>query len=306
MIGRLNFLQPPGRPDLTFSTEDFARALADHDYTFQTGSTVRGTVIGHGSEGVMVEIGGKSDAFLPLKEASLERIESLEETFPLGEEFEFLIIRDQDMEGRVVLSLRRLLVQQVWERLLEKEANKDILDAQVTGTNKGGVIVDVEGLRGFVPRSHLTQSADLDALVGQTLSVGFLEVNQENNKLVLSQRLAARSQAMSTLEVGQLVEGQIASLKPYGAFVSFDGVTGLLHINQISQNYVDSLNNLFKAGQDIKAIIVSLDEQRGRISLSTKVLEKYPGEVLKEFDTVMADVDNRLQNVGKMLANSEL
>lgn len=291
---------------MTFSTEDFARALADHDYTFKTGSTVRGTVIGHGSEGVMVEIGGKSDAFLPLKEASLERIDSLEETLPLGEEFDFLIIRDQDMEGRVVLSLRRLMVQRVWERLLEKEANKDILDVHVTGTNKGGVIVDVEGLRGFVPRSHLSRSEDLDALVGQTLSVGFLEVNQENNKLVLSQRIAARSQAMSTLEVGRLVEGQIVSLKPYGAFVSFDGVTGLLHINQISQNYVDSLPNLFKAGQDIKAIIVSLDEQRGRISLSTKVLEKYPGEVLKEFDTVMADVDNRLQNVGKMLANSEL
>jgi len=291
---------------LTFSTEDFARALADHDYNFQTGSTVRGTVIGYGSEGVMVEIGGKSDAFLPLKEASLERIENLEETLPLGEEFDFLIIRDQDMDGRVVLSLRRLMVQRVWERLLEKEANKDILDVKVTGTNKGGVIVDVEGLRGFIPRSHLAQADDLDSLVDSTLSVGFLEVNQEANKLVLSQRIAARSQAMSTLEVGQLVQGKIASLKPYGAFVSFDGVTGLLHINQISQNYVDSLPNLLKAGQDIKAIIVSLDEQRGRISLSTKVLEKYPGEVLKEFDAVMEDVDNRLQNVGKMLANSEL
>ncbi|NEQ43117.1 MAG: S1 RNA-binding domain-containing protein [Leptolyngbya sp. SIOISBB] len=291
---------------MTFSTEDFARALADHDYTFQSGSTVKGTVIGHGSEGAMVEIGGKSDAFLPLKEASLERVENLEETLPLGEEFEFLIIRDQDQEGRVVLSLRRLMVQQVWERLLQKEANKDILDVKVTGTNKGGVIVDVEGLRGFVPRSHLSQSADLDALVDTTLSVGFLEVNQEANKLVLSQRIAARSQAMSTLEVGQLVHGNVASLKPYGAFVSFDGVTGLLHINQISQNYVDSLSNLLKAGQDIKAIIVSLDEQRGRISLSTKVLEKYPGEVLKEFDTVMSDVDSRLQNVGKMLASNEL
>ena len=164
----------------------------------------------------------------------------------------------------------------------------------------------MEGLRGFIPRSHLAQSDDLDSLVDSTLSVGFLEVNQEANKLVLSQRIAARSQAMSTLEVGQLVQGKIASLKPYGAFVSFDGVTGLLHINQISQNYVDSLPNLLKAGQDIKAIIVSLDEQRGRISLSTKVLEKYPGEVLKEFDAVMEDVDNRLQNVGKMLANSEL
>ncbi|MGD1860068.1 MAG: S1 RNA-binding domain-containing protein [Leptolyngbyaceae cyanobacterium] len=291
---------------MTFSTEDFARALADHDYTFQAGSTVKGTVIGHGSEGVMIEIGGKSDAFLPLKEASLERIENLEEAFPLGKELELLIIREQDQDGRAILSLRRLMIQRVWESLESREANKDILEVTVTGTNKGGVIVDVEGLRGFVPRSHLSQSADLEALVGSTLSVGFLEVNQEGNKLVLSQRNAAREQAMSVLEVGQLIQGKIASLKPYGAFVNFDGVTGLLHINQISQNYVDSLPNLFKEGQDIKAIVVSLDESRGRISLSTKVLEKYPGEMLKEFDTVMSDVDSRLQNIGKMLVNSEL
>ncbi len=291
---------------MTFSTEDFARALADHDYTFQTGSIVRGTVIGHGSEGAMVEIGGKSDAFLPLKEVSLERIDSLEDSLPLGEELEFLIIRDQDQEGRVVLSLRRLQVQQVWERLVEKETNEDILEVNVTGTNKGGVIVDVEGLRGFVPRSHLSQSEDLDALVGTTLSVGFLEVNQDANKLVLSQRIAARSQAMATLEIGQLISGTVASLKPYGAFVNFEGVTGLLHINQISKNYVDSLPNLLQTGQAIKAIIASIDSGRGRISLSTKVLEKYPGEVLKEFDTVMTDAENRLQSVGKLLAESGL
>ena len=291
---------------MTFSTEDFARALADHDYTFQTGSTVKGTVIGHASEGAMIEIGGKSDAFLPLKEASLERVDNLEETLPVGEEFEFIIIRDQDMEGRVVLSLRRLMVQRVWERLIEREANKDILDVEVTGVNKGGDNVDEEGVRGCVPRSHLSESDDLESQVGNTLSVGFLEVNQDNNKLVMSQRLAARSQAMATLGVGQLVSGKVASLKPYGAFVKFDGVTGLLHINQISQNYVDSLSKLLREGQAIKAIIVSLDESRGRISLSTKVLEKYPGEVLKEFDTVMEDIDNRLQNVGKLLADSEL
>lgn len=292
---------------MTFSTEDFARALADHDYTFKAGNTVRGKVIGYGSEGAMVEIGGKSDAFLPLKEASLERVESLEETLPLGEEFEFLIIRDQDMEGRVVLSLRRLMVQRVWEKLSDREANKDIMDVTVTGTNKGGVIVDAEGLRGFIPRSHLVQQPEeLDALVGNTLSVGFLEVNQDGNKLVLSQRAAARSQAMSSLEIGQLISGSVASLKPYGAFISFEGVTGLLHINQISKNYVDSLSSLLTVGQDIKAIIVNLDEERGRISLSTKVLEKYPGEVLKEFSKVMEDIDNRLQNVGKLLAESDL
>ncbi len=290
---------------MTFSTEDFARALADHDYTFQTGNTVRGTVIGHGSEGVFIEIGGKSDAFLPLKEASLERIESLEESFPLGEAHEFLIIRDQDSEGRVVLSIRRLQAQRLWEKLSDREANKDIIDVKVTGTNKGGVIVDVEGLRGFVPRSQLSYAEDMEALIGTTLSVGFLEVNPDSNKLVLSQKAAARSQAMSRLEIGQLVEGSVVSLKPYGAFVSFEGVTGLLHINQISKNYVDSLPTLLQVGKPIKAIIVNLDESRNRISLSTKVLEKYPGEVMKEFDTVMADAENRLQNIGKLLAESD-
>lgn len=289
-----------------FSTEDFAQALAKHDYTFRTGSVVRGTVIGHGSEGAFIEIGGKSDAFLPLKEAALGRIENLEENLPLGEEHEFLIIRDQDAEGRVVLSIRRLLVQQLWERLTEQQTAGKVLDVKVTGTNKGGVIVDVDGLRGFVPRSQLNQSEDLDALVGSTLSVGFLEVNPESNKLVLSQKIAARSQAMGRLEVGQLIEGTVASLKPYGAFINFDSVTGLLHINQISKNYVDSLPALLKVGQGIKAIVISLDEARNRISLSTKVLEKYPGEMLREFDTVMTDAENRIQNVGKLLAESDL
>jgi len=291
---------------LTFSTDDFARALASHDYTFQTGNVVRGTVIAHGSEGVFVEIGGKSDAVLPLKEAGLGHIDNLEEYLPLGEEHEFLIIRDQDVDGRVVLSIRRLQAQRLWERLAEKEANNDFLEVQVTGTNKGGVIVDVEGLRGFVPRSQLSESDDMEALVGSIMLVSFLEVNPEANKLVLSQRAAARSQAMSRLELGQLVEGKVVSLKPYGAFVSFDGVTGLLHINQISKNYVDSVPALLTMGQSVKAIVVNLDEERNRISLSTRVLEKYPGEVLKEFDTVMADAENRLQNVSKVLAESDL
>ncbi|NER84786.1 MAG: S1 RNA-binding domain-containing protein [Leptolyngbya sp. SIO1D8] len=290
---------------MTFSSEDFARALADHDYTFQTGSTVRGTVIGHGSEGIFVEIGGKSDAFLPLKEAALGRIENFEESFPLGETYEFLIIRDQDSEGRVVLSIRRLLVQQLWEKLLQQQSDEKIIDVKVTGTNKGGVIVDVEGLRGFVPRSQLSQAEDLEALVGSTVSVSFLEVSPDKNKLVLSQKAAARSQAMGQLALGQMVVGKVASLKPYGAFVTFDGVTGLLHINQISKNYVDSLPALLQVGQDIKAIIINLDEARNRISLSTKVLEKYPGEVLKEFDTVMIDAENRIQDVGKLLAESD-
>lgn len=291
---------------MTFSTEDFAKALAAHDYDFQAGSVVKGTVIGHGSEGAYVEIGGKSDAFVPLKEAALGRIDSLEETLPLQSEWEFLIVRGQDADGRVMLSIRRLLVQQLWEKLTQQQADAALLDVPVTGTNKGGVIVDVEGLRGFVPRSHLSQSDDLDALVGTTLTVGFLEVDSERNKLVLSEKIAARSRAMDHLEVGQLVTGTVVSLKPYGAFVQFDGVTGLLHINQISKNYVDSLPTVLRVDQSIKAVVVNLDLERNRIALSTKVLEKYPGEMLKEADTVLAEAEERMAQVGQMLAESDL
>jgi small subunit ribosomal protein S1 len=290
---------------LTFSTDDFAKALAEHDYTFQAGQVVRGTVISHGSEGVYVEIGGKSDAFVPLKEASLGKIESLEAALPVQEEREFLIIREQDADGRVLLSVRQLLVKGLWEKLTQLQADNAVLEVKVTGANKGGVIADVEGLRGFIPRSHLTQRGDLENILGQTLSVSFLEVDAERNKLVLSEKLANRSRAMATLEVGQMIEGTVASLKPYGAFVSFNGVTGLLHINQISKNYVESLPSLLTIDQPLKAIIVALDEARNRISLSTKVLEKYPGEMLKEMATVMADADNRITNLENILAQSD-
>ncbi|WP_008319177.1 S1 RNA-binding domain-containing protein [Leptolyngbya sp. PCC 6406] len=290
---------------MTFSTDDFARALAAHDYNFQAGSVVKGTVIGHGSEGAYVEIGGKSDAFVPLKEASLGKAEALEELLPLQSEWEFMIIREQDNEGRVLLSIRRLLVQQLWEKLTQQQSDGILISTRVTGINKGGVIVDVEGLRGFVPRSHLSHPEDLEALVGTTLTVGFLEVDPERNKLVLSAKIAARSQAMGQLEVGQLVTGTVVSLKPYGAFVEFEGVTGLLHVNQISKNYVDSLPNVLKLDQPLKAIVVALDAERNRISLSTKVLEKYPGEMIKEPDVLFAEAEDRSQNVEKMLSESD-
>lgn len=291
---------------LTFSTDDFAKALAEHDYTFQAGSVVRGTVISHGSEGVYVEIGGKSDAFVPLKEAALGKIDDLAAAFPLQEEREFLIIREQDADGRVLLSVRQLLVQALWEKLTQQQADNAVLTVKVTGTNKGGVIADVEGLRGFIPRSHLSHKDDLETLVGQTLSVSFLEVDSERNKLVLSEKLANRAQAMASLEVGQLIEGTVASLKPYGVFVDFNGVTGLLHINQISKNYVDSLANTLTVGQPLKAVVVALDGERNRISLSTKLLEKYPGEMLKELEAVMGDAENRLKNIESVLAESDL
>ncbi|MGB3138041.1 MAG: S1 RNA-binding domain-containing protein [Nodosilinea sp.] len=291
---------------MTFSAEDFAKALEAHDYDFQVGSTVRGTVVSFASDGATVDIGGKSAAFLPIREAAVRAVASLEGLLEPGTEYPFQVIRDQDADGQVLLSIRKLQLKELWDKLAEQSEAGDVLDVKVTGHNKGGVTVDVEGLRGFVPRSHLGRTYEkLEDALGQRLSVGFLEVNPAANKLVMSARIAARSQVMSTLEVGQLIEGAVASLKPFGAFVEFDGVSGLLHIKQISKNYVESLPTVLKVGQPIKAVVVALDPERNRISLSTKVLEKYPGELLKESEAVFDDAENRLGDISRMLSESE-
>ncbi|HIK46911.1 MAG TPA: S1 RNA-binding domain-containing protein [Leptolyngbyaceae cyanobacterium M65_K2018_010] len=292
---------------MTFSAEDFAKALEAHDYDFQVGSTVRGTVIACASDGATVDIGGKSAAFLPLREAAVRPITSLDGVVDPGSEYTFQVIRDQDADGQVLLSIRRLALKQLWEKLAQQAEQGAVQEVKVTGFNKGGVTVDVEGLRGFIPRSQLTAAPEsLADLVGSRLTAAFLEVNQANNKLVLSQRAATRSQVMGQLELGQLVQGTVASLKPFGAFIDFEGITGLLHIKQISKNYIESLPAVLKVGQPIKAVIVALDPERNRISLSTQVLEKYPGEFLKDPEAVLADAENRLGDISRLLAESEV
>ena len=290
---------------MTFSAEDFAKALEQHDYQFQKGSVVQGKVFSHGAEGAYVDIGGKSAAFLPIAEASLSRDMDLAEVAPLDLERKFLIIRDQDANGQVLLSIRQLELKRLWKKLAEMQANDETVEVKISGVNKGGVTANIEGLRGFIPRSHLIDAGDLEALVGQTALVTLLEVDPDKKRVILSQRVAVRAAAMSRLELGQLIEGSVANIRHFGAFVEFSGVTGLLHINQVSKNYVASLPTLLTVGQSIKAVIINLDEIKHRISLSTKVLEKYPGEILQDFAGVMADAENRTKEVSKVLAESD-
>ena len=291
---------------MTFSAEDFAKALEQQDYQFERGSVVTGKVETHESDGAYVDIGGKSAAFLPTKEASIESDAKLEEILPIGTERKFLIIKDQDANGQMVISIRAMEIKALWEKLQERQENGDVIEVTISGSNKGGVTADVSGLRAFIPRSHLAKRVeDLDSLMGQTISVAFLEVNEETNKLLLSERVAARASAMSHLTKGELIEGTIASLKPFGAFVDFGGASGLLHIKQISKSYVSALGDVFKVGDPIKAVVLNIDDERGRVALSTQVLEKYPGEIIKDMATVMAEAEERAQNVGKTLSEGD-
>jgi small subunit ribosomal protein S1 len=279
-----------------FSMEDFAKALEDYNYEFSKGKVVRGKVFEYSSEGVYVDIGGKSAGFVPFKEITWERVSEakLAEILPLGGEQEFSVLREQDENGQVLLSYRQVRVKRAWEEVNSLQAEGKSVQMRVTGVNKGGVTGEFMELRAFIPRSHLLEKDNMEALVGQSLTATFLEVNPEQNKLVLSQRDAIRATALQQLAAGNVMEGRVTSIKPYGVFVDLGSISGLLHIKEVSGARVAALEQLFRIGQNIKVAIAEIDEYKNRVSLSTKVLESYPGEILEKMDEVMANAEERL------------
>ena len=144
-----------------------------------------------------------------------------------------------------------------------------------------------------------------EALVGKTLGVTFLEVNPETRKLVLSERKAATAARFSELEVGQLVEGQVAAIKPYGLFVDLGGISGLLHHSAITGAALRDLREAFQPGERLRALITELDPGRGRIALNTALLEGQPGELLIAKDTVMAEAADRANRARSLLRQNE-
>jgi small subunit ribosomal protein S1 len=291
--------------DFDFDADAFLAALDEQEFVGTTGEVAIGTVVGLESDGVYVDIGGKAPGFMPKKEAGLGVITNLKERFPRGTQVEVLVTREQNADGMVTVSARALALRQSWEkvRLLEKEGK--VLQVKVNGFNRGGVTADVEGLRGFIPRSQLQEGENHEALVGKTLGVAFLEVNPETRKLVLSEKKAATAAIFQNLEVGQLVEGQVVSIKPYGLFVDLGGISGLLHQSSITGGQLRDLREVFGQGDRVKALITELDPGRGRIALNTALLEGQPGELLIDRDKVMAEAADRANRARSVLRQQE-
>ena len=291
--------------EFDFDEEAFLAALDENEPVGATGEVVSGTVVGVESDGVYVDIGGKAPGFMPKKEAGLGVITNLKERFPRGLAVEVLVTREQNADGMVTISARALALRQSWEKLRQLEKQGKVVQVQVNGFNRGGVTCDLEGLRAFIPRSQLLEGENHEALVGKTLGVSFLEVNPETRKLVLSERKAVVASRFADLEVGQLVEGQVAAVKPYGFFVDLGGISGLLHQSSITGGALRDLREAFVPGERIKALITELDPGRGRIALNTALLEGQPGELLIAKATVMAEAADRANRARSVLRQHE-
>ncbi len=281
--------------------EDFEKALGQFDYEFAKGQIVTGKAVAYDSDGALIDIGGKSPGLLPKDEAAVRVVNDLSLIVPIGEAREFLIIREQNADGQVTLSIRQLETRKLWLRLVDLQGTKESLQVKVMGSNKGGVAVDVLGLKGFIPRSHLVERENIEGLKGQTLSAIVLEMDQNKNKIVLSNRLAARTANFSQLEIGQLIEGKVTGIRPFGAFIDFAGNTGLLHISQISRKRISSLDNIFTIGQPISALIADINAEENRIALATKYFESFPGEMLEQTQVVINEAGDRAERAKKLL-----
>jgi len=247
-------------------------------------AVVTGTVVQYENSGCIVDIGAKASAFLPINEASLvqEQGASIESLVELDKEMQVQIISEEDENGQLLVSVRRIQYREAWEKVKALQETDDVFEATVIAVNRGGAICLVEGLRAFLPGSHLTGQLPTEDIIGQVLPLKFLEVNQDDNKLVVSNRRAVVEQQMADLSRGDIINGMVKALKPYGAFVEVGGMSGLLHISQISYDRIDDLEKVLQPGQQVKCMIIDHDKVNGRIALSTKTLEPEPGDMLRD------------------------
>ena len=291
--------------DFDFDEEAFLAALDANAPVGTTGEVIQGTVIALESDGIYVDIGGKAPGFMPKSEAGLGVVTNLRERFPKGQKVDVLVTREQNADGMVTISCRALELRKSWDKVKLLEKDGKVVQVIISGFNRGGVTCDLEGLRGFIPRSQLQQGENHQELVGKTVGVAFLEVNSETRKLVLSEKRAAVAARFQDLEVGQLVEGQVAAVKPYGLFIDLGGISGLLHQSAITNGSLRSIREVFDEGERVQALITELDPGRGRIGLNTALLEGPPGELLAEKSKVMSEAADRAKRAQSVLKQQE-
>jgi small subunit ribosomal protein S1 len=292
--------------DIGFTHEDFAALLDKYDYHFSPGDVVAGTVFSIEPRGALIDIGAKTAAYIPIQEMSINRVESPEEVLQSNETREFFILTDENEDGQLTLSIRRIEYMRAWERVRQLQAEDATVRSQVFATNRGGALVRIEGLRGFIPGSHISTRKPKEELVAEELPLKFLEVDEDRNRLVLSHRRALVERKMNRLEVGEVVIGTVRGIKPYGAFIDIGGVSGLLHISEISHDHIDTPHSVFNVNDEVKVMIIDLDAERGRISLSTKQLEPEPGAMVKNRDLVYEKAEEMAAKFReKMLAQKQ-
>ncbi len=263
----------------TAMEENFAELLEQSLKTLNNGDKVTGTVMAVGSTEVEVDLGTKHTAYIPLEDFSSDPNVKPEEAVKVGDQIEAIVVHVNDGEGVVRLSKKRLEAGKAWEEIEAAAENKDIVEGVVTEENKGGIVVNVKGIRVFVPASQsgVAKGGDLSELLKKNVQLRITEVNRARRRVVGSirsvaseQRKAAQEKIWSEIEVGKQYHGTVKSLTSYGAFVDIGGVDGMVHVSELSWNRIKNPAEVVKVGDEIDVYVIALDPEKKKISLGYK------------------------------------
>jgi len=283
-------------------THPMALLLAEMDQALivpQQGQIRNGIIVEKRPHELLVDIGYKSEGIVGGRE--LDRIEEMVESLDVGDEVPVYVLRE-DREGNLMLSISRAQAEKDWEMAEEYMQSQSVFEGEVAANNRGGVIVKIGQVRGFVPASQLSSESQRmsndDAensedrwaqLVGNSLMLKVIDIDRRRNRLILSERLAMREwrrkmkdQLLDSLSEGDVYDGIISSIADFGAFVDLGGADGLIHLSELSWNRVNHPSEVVKVGDEVKVQILNVDQERRRIGLSLRRLQPHPWDLVEE------------------------
>ncbi len=290
---------------------------------FKRGDVIEGTITATSPTAVYVDIGGKSEGVIPGRELERMNRETLEMLKP-GQVISVYVVNPNDHKGETILSVNRALEELDWRKAEEYRESQQVYESHVAGYNKGGLIVRFGRLRGFVPQSQLgadrkriisgeTPEDRWGSMVNLPIAVKVMEVDRARNRLILSERAAARESRETRKEslIGQLAKGEVrtgrvVSLVDFGAFVDIGGAEGLIHLTELSWKHVTHPREVLRIGQEVTVEVISIDSDAKRIGLSLKRQEADPWDMVASNYDIGQLVQGRVTKLTKFGAFTQL
>ena len=259
----------------------------------KSGEIREGTIASINQSQILVSIGAKSEGVIAGRE--LEVIDNEDrEAFEVGQEIPVFVVSPEDSNGNVVLSYKRAQEQMAWTSVEKQMEDDEIIESKVIGYNKGGLIVGVQGLRGFVPASQISALRRSQAvgetpeqrwakMINEPISVRIIEVDKSRRRLICSERAASsesrqsiKERVIEELDEGQVYTGRVTSLADFGAFVNINGADGLVHLSELSWDRIQHPSEILEIGQEVKVKVINIDRDKRRIGLSLRALSDDP------------------------------
>jgi len=283
-----------GMATVIFPTNLMEQLLAEPDTDVRTlkyGDVLEGTVMQRDRDEVLVDIGSKSEGIIPSKELSSLSDEE-KSTLDTGDTVLVFVLQPENADGHAVLSIDRARQEKSWRILQAKYEANEVIEAIVKNYNKGGLLVDLDGVRGFVPASQVTEirggdeaskQGDMARLIGSAIPLKVIEINRHRNRLILSERQAIqerrdamKERLIGTLKEGEVRKGRVSSICDFGAFVDIGGADGLVHLSELSWSRVRHPSEVLRVGQEVEVYVLGINEDERKIALSLKRTQAEP------------------------------